>query len=123
MFALFFLGALLAAWLHAGLLTGLSFCLGAILAVRLVRRELLHFVVAMPPAIFLLAAGLVQICTAAGKTLHAMVLSVFVGTLVTLAGSAIWLFGGMAACVALALSRGMLQSLADLRAALRAARR
>jgi hypothetical protein len=123
MFAVFFAGALAGAWLHADVLTGLSFCIGAVLAVRLVRRELLHLVVVMPPAIFVLAVVLVQVCTAQGKTLHAMVLSVFEGTLIALADGALWLFGGMAACVALAFSRGLLRSVADLRTTLRASRR
>jgi hypothetical protein len=123
MFALFFLGALVAAWLHADVLTGLTFCAGAIVAVRLVRCELLPIVVMMPPAIFVLAVGLVQIFTVQGKTLHAMVLSVLEGSLIALAGSALWLFGGMAVCITLAVRRGLLPSISDLRAALRAARR
>jgi hypothetical protein len=123
MFALFFFGALAAAWLHADVLTGLSFCAGVIVAVRLVRRELLPTVVVMPPAIFVLAVGLVQVCTVQGKTPHAMVLSVFEGTLIVLAGSALWLFGGMAVCVTVAIRRGLLLSIGELRAALRAARR
>ncbi len=122
MLALFFFGALAAAWLHADVLTGLTFCAGAILAVRLVRRELLPIVVVMPPAIFVIAVGLVQVCTVQGKTLHAMVLSVLEGSLIVLAGSALWLFGGMAVCVTVAIRRGLLPSLGELRAALRAAR-
>jgi hypothetical protein len=123
MFAVFFAGGLAGAWLHADVLTGLSFCTGAVLAVRLVRRELLHLVVVMPPAIFVLAVVLVQVCTVQGKTLHAMVLSVLEGTLIMLADGALWLFGGMAACVALACARGLRASVAELRMALRASRR
>ncbi len=123
MLALFFFGALAAAWLHADLLTGLSFCAGVILAVRLVRRELLPIIVVMPPAIFVLAVGLVQVCTVQGKTLHAMVLSVLEGTLIVLAGSALWMFGGMAVGITVAVRRGLLLSVRELRAALRGARR
>jgi hypothetical protein len=123
MFGVFFASALAGAWLHADLLTGLGFCVGAVLAVRLVRGEVLHLVVVMPPAIFVLAVVLVQVCTAQGKTLHSMVLSVIEGSLITLADGALWLFGGMAASVALAFSRGLLRSVTELRTTLRASRR
>jgi hypothetical protein len=77
----------------------------------------------MPPANFVLAVVLVQVCTVQGKTLHAMVLSVLEGTLIVLADVALWLFGGMAACVALAYARGLRRSVAELRMTLRASKR
>lgn len=110
---------LLAAWLHAGVLAGLGFCAGGILAPSYLRREAQLQVAAAVPAVALVAVILTQAVTAGGSSGHRSALSVVEGTFLTLAALAPWLFAGTAACLSVACFRGLPKCIGDLRASLR----
>jgi hypothetical protein len=118
MFALFFTGAAIADLLHLGVLAGLSFLAGCVLAVRFARRSALLIVVVSPPLIFLIAVACAE-SISSSPTGHSRVLSAAEGTILTLAAAAPWLFGGEALGLVLALFRGLPQCVRDLRAGLR----
>ena len=63
MLAVFFLGTLVADWMHLGVLTGLSFVVGAALAARYTRRDGLLTVVVTPPLIFMIALVVTEVLT------------------------------------------------------------
>jgi hypothetical protein len=122
MFSLTLLACLLSAWLSAGVLAGLGFCAGCVLAPLYARREAQLQIVASVPLIFLAAAVMTQIVTAQGTSNHGRVLSVLEGTLLMLAGAAPWLFAGTAVCIGLAWRNGLPDCWRELRAGLREAR-
>jgi hypothetical protein len=96
LFGLDLLTFLVSAWLHSGVLDGLGFCAGALLAVIVS-----------------------QALTAQGDSGHGSVMSVIEGTFLTLAAMAPWLFAGTAACLVVASCRGLPQCVRDLSAGLR----
>jgi Domain of unknown function (DUF6542) len=110
---------LVAAWLYAGVLAGIGFCAGAVLAPCYLRREAQLQVVVSVPAIALAAIVISQAVTAQGDSGHGAVMSVLEGTVLTLAGLAPWLFAGTAACIAVACYRGLPQCVRELRSSLR----
>jgi hypothetical protein len=95
LFGLDLLTFLVSAWLHSGVLDGLGFCAGAVLAPCYLRRD------------------------AQGDSGHGSVMSVIEGTFLTLAAMAPWLFAGTAACLVVASCRGLPQCVRDLSAGLR----
>lgn len=119
MFALFFFSCLVAGWLSIGALTGLSYATACVLGPYLVRRQALIKVVAAPPALFLVAVIGTQVLTAQGTSRHGKALSVLEGTALTLAATAPWLLAGTALCIGVAIRKGLLTSLRQLRAELR----
>ena len=119
MLSLFFLGTLAAGWLHLGLLTGLSFAAGCVLAARYTRREGLLAVVVTPPLIFLIALVGTEVLTSHADTAKHALTSAAEGTILTLAAVAPWLFSGVAAGLVIALFRGLPQCVSDLRTQLR----
>jgi hypothetical protein len=119
MFWLFFVGTLAAGWLHLGVLTGLSFVAGCSLAARYTRRDGLLTVVATPAPIFLITLVITEALTTHAATPRRTLESVAEGTVLTLAGVAPWLFGGVALGLVIAMTRGLRQCLRDLAAELR----
>jgi len=119
MFSVFFLGTLVAAWMHLGVLTGLSFVAGAVLAARYTRRDGLLAVVVTPPLIFVIALIVTEVLTSHADTVRHSLASAAEGTILTLAAVAPWLFVGVIAGLAIALFRGLPQCVRDLRAELR----
>ena len=115
MFALSFLGILVATWLHWSPLAGGSFVLGcAAAALRTKHRDLLTVVVS-PPLLFFCALVGVKALTATGDPL----VSVAGGTALTLANVAPWLFAGVAISLIIAWCRGLRSCVSDLRRELR----
>jgi hypothetical protein len=117
--ALDLLTFLLAAGVHSGVLAGIGFCAGAVLAPYYLRAESQLQAAVSVPAIALIAVIISQALTAQGDSGHGSVMSVIEGTLLTLAGLAPWLFAGTAACLAVACFRGLPQCVRDLSAGLR----
>ncbi len=116
MFVLVLAACLLAAWREVDVLAGLGYCAACVLTPVYARREAQLRIVLSAPAVFLLADVITQAVTAQGNTSHGSVLSVLEGTGLTLADAAPWLFAGTAACVAVAMTRGLPQCVRDLRA-------
>jgi hypothetical protein len=119
MFGLFLVSDLIADWFGLEVLAGLGFAAGCVLGPYFVRRHALLRVVAAPPAVFLAALVIVQVLTAQGTSRHGKVLSVAEGTLLTLAALAPWLLAGTALSAVVAIPRGLVQCLRELRAELR----
>jgi hypothetical protein len=119
MFGLFFVSDLVAAWSGLEVIAGIGFVASCLLAPYVVRRHALLQVVAAPPAVFLVALLVGQVLTAQGTSRHGKVLSVFEGTLLTLAALAPWLLAGMALGAVAAIPRGIAQCLRELRNELR----
>ena len=111
MLVLFFLGLLLASWLHWGVLVGGSFLIGSVAAARYTKRPDLLAVVASPPLLFFFDLVCVKALTATGNAL----LSTAEGTVLTLASAAPWLFAGVALSVIVAWFRGLPWCVSDLR--------
>jgi hypothetical protein len=110
-----FLGTFAADETHHGFLAGGAFVVGTLLAVRYVQRSSLLPVVVSPPLLFAIALVIVKAVTATGSLLTSTV----GGTVVTLGNLAPWLFGGMAAVIAIACVRGLPANVRELRAGLR----
>jgi len=102
------------------MVAGLGFCLACLLASALVRPAALPQVVIAPPALFLLALVVSEALTAQGTSSRGSMLSVLEGVMLTLAAVAPWLFGGTAAGVAVAMVRGLPNSVRELRSELSA---
>jgi hypothetical protein len=119
LFGLDLLTFLVSAWLHSGVLDGLGFCAGAVLAPCYLRRDAQLQAAVSVPAIALLAVIVSQALTAQGDSGHGSVMSVIEGTFLTLAAMAPWLFAGTAACLVVASCRGLPQCVRDLSAGLR----
>ena len=115
MAGVFLIGLLLAAWLGWAVLAGLAFVAGCVLAVWYASPPSLLTVVVSPPLLFLGAVVLVNAMTGSGGLL----LSVVLGSVVTLAGAAPWLAAGMIVTVVIAWARGLPRCIRDLRRDLR----
>ena len=111
----FLIGLLGAAWLGWGVLAGLAFVAGCVLAAWYASPPGLLTVVVSPPLLFLGAVVLVNAMTGPGG----FFLSVVLGSVVTLAGAAPWLAVGMILTVIIALARGLPRCIRDLRRELR----
>jgi hypothetical protein len=107
----FLIGLLAAAWLGWGVLAGLAFVVGCVLAARYASPANLLTVVVSPPLLFLAAVVLVNAMTGSGG----LFLSVVLGSVVTLAGVAPWLAVGMVLTVIIAWARGLPRCIQDLR--------
>jgi hypothetical protein len=115
MLGLFLVSDIIAAWSGLEVIAGLGFVAGCLLGPYVVRRHALLQVVAAPPAVFLVALLIVQVLTAQGTSRHGKVLSVFEGTVLTLAALAPWLLAGTALGAVAAIPRGITQCLRELR--------
>jgi hypothetical protein len=115
MFVVSLAGCLLAAWLHIALIAGLGFCAGCVLATRYSRRQVQLHVVLSIPAIFLAALVVAELVIPGAGSGHRTMLSVFEGTVLTLAAVAPLLFAGTAIGVGIALFRGLPQCIRELR--------
>ena len=112
LFVLSFLGILVSGWLSTGVLADLLFLLGCwAMACYTKPRDLLSVSVS-PPLAFFFACVLAKLASSSGGT------SAAEGTLVTLATSAPWLFAGTALTIVIALRRGLLDNIRELRAGL-----
>jgi hypothetical protein len=114
----FFIGLLAAAWLGWGVLAGLAFVGGCVLAAWYAAPPGLLTVVVSPPLLFLGAVLLVNALTGSGGLLF----SVVFGSVVTLASLAPWLAVGMILTVIIALVRGLPRCIRDLYRELRSSR-
>jgi hypothetical protein len=122
MFGVFLLADLAAGWLGVAGLTGFGFAAGSMIAVGAVRRQDLLIVVTAPPIIFLGAVTCAELIT--GHADHgASAVAVAAGILLTLAGAAVWMVGGLAGTLVIAVVRGLPQCVRDLRAGLNAGSR
>jgi len=119
MLGLFLVSDLIADWFGREVIAGAGFVAGCLLGPYFVRRHALLRVVAAPPALFLVALGIAQVLTAQGTSRHGKVLSVFEGTLLTLAALAPWLLAGTALGAVAAIPRGLGQCVRELRDELR----
>ena len=112
LFVLLFLGILVSSWLNTGVLADLLFLLGCCVMAWYTKPGDLLSVSVSPPLAFFFACVLAKLITSSGGT------SAAEGILVTLATSAPWLFAGTALTIVIALRRGLLDNLRDLRAGL-----
>jgi uncharacterized protein DUF6542 len=112
------LGALLAPRVGAGLLTGLLFVVGCVLAAVATRRADLLTLAVSPPMVFLAAVVVAECGFALGE--ESFLRSAAAGMVLTLASGAPWLFLGTAVVLAIAFWRGLMSDLRDLRARLAA---
>ena len=119
MFWLFFLGMLVADWAHLAVLTGVSFVAGCTLAAWSTKRDGLLAVVASPPLIFLIALVITEGLTTHAAGARRTIESAGEGTILTLAGVAPWLLGGVIVGLIVATARGLPQCVRDLAAELR----
>jgi hypothetical protein len=106
----FLIGLLAATWLGWGVLAGLAFVAGCVVAAWYSSPPNLLTVVVSPPLLFLGAVVLVNAMTGSGG----FFLSVVLGSVVTLAGIAPWLAVGMILTVIIAWARGLPQCIRDL---------
>jgi hypothetical protein len=121
-FPLFLLSILIAGWLDLGIVTGLSYVAVCVLVPYVASRRALLQVVVAPPAIFVIALIVTQVLTAQGTSRHGRALSVLEGTALTLAATAPWLLIGTALCVVVAIRRGLIGCVRQLRSELRGER-
>ncbi len=112
LFGLTFLGLLLAAWLGWGLLGDITFVAACLVIASYAKPSDLLPVVVCPPLVFLIACICAKIITSTGGA------STAEGTLVTLGNSAPWLFIGTVLTVLVALGRGLLGNIRNLRRSL-----
>jgi hypothetical protein len=117
-FAAGLLGALLAPILGLGLVAGLLFAVGCVLAAIAIRRADLATVAVSPPMVFLAATVVAKCVEAIGHP--SFLQSAFAGVVLALASGAPWLFLGTVLAIGIAFSRGLLDDLRDLRARLAA---
>ena len=110
----FLIGLLAATLLGWGVLAGLAFVAGCVLAVWYASPPSLLTVVVSPPLLFLGAVVLVSAMTGSGGFV-----SVVLSSVVTLAGAAPWLAVGMILTVIIAWARGLPRCIRDLRRELR----
>jgi hypothetical protein len=111
MLLVFLVSDLIGSSLGWGWLDGVGYGAGCLLAVAYARREALLLVATAPPALFLIALVTAELVTATGSTL----LATAEGTLLALATCAPWLFVVTVAGLALAMKRGLLQCIRDLK--------
>ncbi|MGH3389654.1 MAG: DUF6542 domain-containing protein [Actinomadura sp.] len=114
-FSITLLGALLGgeSVLDVGMLAGLSFVIGCVLAAVATRRADLLTIAASPPLSFFLVMLAASIIGALGG--GALLQGVFVGLVTGLTAGAPWLFLGTLLVVAITLPRGLLACLRELR--------
>jgi hypothetical protein len=115
MLTVFVLGLLSASWLNWPVLVGGSFLVGSAVAAWYARPAALLLVVVTPPLLFCVVLVAVKAVTASGD----LALSVLAGTVITLVGAAPWLIVGTIASLIIAWSRGLRQSVSELRHELR----
>lgn len=116
MFSVFFLGMVAADWLQLGSLTGLSFVAGCALAARYTKRDGLLTAVVTPPLIFMTALIVTETMSSHADTLRRTLTYAGEGIVLTLASVAPWLFTGVIVGIVVAVRRGLLQSVRELRA-------
>jgi hypothetical protein len=109
LFVLSFLGILLSGWLGTGVLADVFFLLGCCGIAWYTKPSDLLSVAVSPPLAFFFACVLAKLASSSGGT------SAAEGTLVTLATSAPWLFAGTALTIVIALRRGLLDNIRELR--------
>ncbi|HEY2521039.1 MAG TPA: DUF6542 domain-containing protein [Streptosporangiaceae bacterium] len=112
LFLVSFLGILVSGWLGTGVLADLLFLGGCGAMARYTKPRDLLSVSVSPPLAFFFACLLAKLVSSSGGT------SAAEGTLVTLATSAPWLFAGTALTIVIALRRGLLDNIRELRAGL-----
>ncbi len=112
------LAVFLGRMLDIGVLPGVGFVAGCVLAAVTTRKGDLLTLVVSPPLIFFAISLVGEFAAAAGEP--SMLRSAFVGIVTTFAAQAPWLFLGTALVVAITLPRGLPDNLRTLRA-LRAA--
>jgi hypothetical protein len=117
-FAFGLLGSLLAPQLGLGLMAGLLFVVGCVLAAVATRRADLLTLAVSPPMVFLAATLITQCVYALGD--KSILQSAFAGLVLALAAGAPWLFLGTALVVGIAMSRGLMDDLRELRVRLAA---
>ena len=110
MAGVFLLGLLAAALVGWTTLAGVAFLVGCVLAARYTAATDLLTVVVSPPLLFVGLMVLVSAVTGPGSLL----LSVVVGSVGTLTGTAPWLAVGLALTVAIAWARGLPRCVRDL---------
>jgi hypothetical protein len=117
------LGALLGseALFGLGLLPGISFVIGCVLAAIATRPADLLTVSVSPPVVFFVVALIASIVDALGG--GSLLQGVFVGLITTLAASAPWLFLGTLLVLAITIPRGLPANVRELRARLIGGRR
>ncbi|MCW2903698.1 MAG: hypothetical protein JWO67_5963 [Streptosporangiaceae bacterium] len=115
LFGLALLGTLLGSesLLGIGMLPGLAFVLGCVLAAVATRPSDLLAVAVSPPLIFFIVALIGSLVDATGG--GSAVQSFFVGVVTVLASNAPWLFLGTALLLAIMIPRGLLANLRELR--------
>jgi hypothetical protein len=119
MFVGFLLADLIAGALHVPALTGLAFAAGAAAAALFTRSRQLLPVVTTPPAIFLVAVTCAELISMHMNHVAPSPGLLAANVYLTLAVSAIWLFGGTAAALVIACVRGLPQCIRDLRSQIR----
>ncbi len=119
MFAVFFIGNIIADLAHANFFAGLGLVIGCALAAKFARRSALLTVAVTPPLIFLAAVVCSESVTSSSTTGHSGFVAVAEGTVLTLAAVAPWLFAGVAISVTIAFFRGLPQCVRELRDGLR----
>jgi hypothetical protein len=110
MAGVFLLGLLAAALVGWTVLAGMAFVAGCVLAARYTVSADLLTVVVSPPLLFVGLMVLVSAVTGPGSLL----LSVVVGSVGTLTGTAPWLAVGLALTIAIAWARGLPRCVRDL---------
>ena len=104
-----FAGILVSDWLGWGLLADVTFVAACVVIACYAKPSDLLAVSVCPPLAFFVACVLAKLITSTGGTAAAE------GTLVTLATSAPWLFLGTAVTIVIALRRGLLDNIRELR--------
>jgi hypothetical protein len=112
-FVLGLLGALASHWLETGLLAGLGFVAGCVLAALATRPADLLSLSVCPPLVFLVLTLVAEVLTALGQ--DSLLRSVLVGLATSLAATAPWLFLGTALVVGIAIPRGLPATVRELR--------
>ncbi|HYZ56206.1 MAG TPA: DUF6542 domain-containing protein, partial [Streptosporangiaceae bacterium] len=113
LFGLSFLGFIMSDWLSWGIFAYGTFIAACIAIACYAKPSDLLTVTVSPPLVFFAACACAKAATSADVT------SAAEGTLVTLANSAPWLFAGTALTVLIALRRGLLGNIRQLRQGLR----
>lgn len=112
MFMSSLVGDMAAQYLQAIRLTGFGFVIGCVAAASLARRRALLVVIATPPLIFLVAITCAEALAAHADHVDWPARRVLARTLLTLASTAPWLFGGFAGALLIATCRILTQRIA-----------
>ncbi len=119
MFVGFLLADLIAGALHVSGLTGFAFAAIAAAAAMFTRSHQLLPVVTTPPGIFLVAVTCAELISMHMDHVAPSPGLLAANVYLTLAVSATWLFGGMAAALVIACVRGMPECIRDIRRQIR----